>query len=640
MDETASGLRPSAASVHRTSFGTPSWGELLRDALVEVGGVSLVAACFLMIYVRFFGAPIQGALQHASILATLWTGLILARLLICRALMGNAIARWLNAVLVTGTAAFFLACAIGALVGLASWGRIPTWPLVRIYASQPSAFLQAVGLPPTSVLSFFLLAVVLVLFRLARPSSRIHWVQVVGGGLTRLRSTGVFLAIFTIFAIRLYAFASSPPVEDREPLSLIFFSFEEPPPVGSQSSRIRVLNSAEEAARDVYEPAREFRRRNVILIVGDALRGDRIGANGYARRTTPYIDSLVRSGVARSFKRVSSVCAESACGLKAIAQSRYPHEFAATPITLYEVLRRHGYSVQMVLGGDHTNFYGLRSAYGTVDEYVDGSMMNGYYVNDDAAVVDFTAKLQAWDGRPVLMQFHLMSAHALGTRTDDFAVFRPATNYYRFAGSPLTLRMKSIEEARNYYDNGVRRLDDVVRQLLAHLSAKGYLQDSIVVITADHGEMLGEHGLVSHGSAVYQEALEIPLVIASFGGGTPFEADAQSVASQVDIAPTVLRELQIPIPSTWDGFPLQQGQSVDRDFVYFQQGLRVGLLDSRNSISTWKYWVDLASREEFVFDLTADPEERSNLADVVPGELMASWRREVLEQIPSASLAN
>ena len=136
-----------------------------------------------------------------------------------------------------------------------------------------------------------------------------------------------------------------------------------------------------------------------------------------------------------------SVCAESLCGLRAIASSRPRHLFPSNPLALHKILRLHGYRINLILGGDHTDFYGLKETYGAVDNYVDGTDQSNRYVNDDLLVLDFVSKLPAYDhSRPMLFQFHLMSSHDLGNRVDT-PVFEPATNYYACPpGKPRTAK--------------------------------------------------------------------------------------------------------------------------------------------------------------------------------------------------------
>ena len=157
-------------------------------------------------------------------------------------------------------------------------------------------------------------------------------------------------------------------------------------------------------------------------------------------------------------------CSESSCGLLSLASSKYVHQFSSRPFTLQQVLVQHGYRIHLILGGDHTNFYGLKESYGKADSYFDGSSAQGYYMNDDQLVSDRLAAFAASDGTPVMMQFHLMSAHPLGKRHPDALRYQPVTNYARTGiRSGLDVPTASI---LNFYDNGVVRVDIAIASLL------------------------------------------------------------------------------------------------------------------------------------------------------------------------------
>jgi arylsulfatase A-like enzyme len=338
----------------------------------------------------------------------------------------------------------------------------------------------------------------------------------------------------------------------------------------------------------------------------DALRPDNLGLYGYKRDTTPNLDRLAKSGNVRLAHGMRASCAESACGLFSLASSKYFHEISARPFTLQQVLKAHGYQVHLILGGDHTNFYGLRNLYGNVDSYVDGSDSTAQYMNSDRWVLSKAAELPDWGGTPTMFQFHLMSAHPLGTRETEFMKWTPVTNY----SIGITRATLKRENAINYYDNGVLQMDDVIAKLLDTLRTKGYLKNTLVVITGDHGEALGEHGEYSHAKGLREAMIRIPAVIYSFGYIPPKLALSHTVTSQVDIAPTVLHEFQMPKPQNWRGGALQE--EMPPSVRYLQQGSNIGLIDFRSTTSVWKYWLNSKSGEEFAFDLTSDPGETNN----------------------------
>jgi len=297
-------------------------------------------------------------------------------------------------------------------------------------------------------------------------------------------------------------------------------------------------------------------------------------------------------------------------------------------LMLPEVLKRYGYRTMLILGGDHTHFYGLRELYGPVDDYYDGSMAAPYYMNDDQLVVNHVNGLPEWDGRPVMIRFHLMSSHMLGKRHEANTRYEPAANYFFVPNRTLGDDGKTYEKAVNYYDNGVREFDAVVASILDALRRKHYLDDAVVAVTGDHGESLGEHGIWGHEDGVTREALGVPFLMLNYGYQSPSRLDGAAWPSQVDIAPTILAELGMPRPTTWSGVPLQS--PVKRDFIHFEEGPLVGLLDARDAANPWKYWEDRRDGAASAFNLARDPRESHNAVDQAPAQLVRDWRRELV----------
>ena len=386
--------------------------------------------------------------------------------------------------------------------------------------------------------------------------------------------------------------------------------------------------------RDTYRPGPALARGNVFLIVVDALRADHLSLNGYPRQTSPHLAELEKSGSLQNFSRAFSVCAESACGLMGISSSRNIHRFTARPITLQETLRRHGYGIHMILAGDHTNFYGLRESYGIVDSFFDGSMAGEFYINDDYGILDRVDKFPPFSGQPTFIQFHLMSTHSLGKRDAALPKFEPSASFYASLSKNLgrTFTAEEKQSFVNHYDNGVITTDHIIRALLGKLASKGYLNDALVVITADHGEHLGEGDRYGHAHGVAAEVLNIPLMMVGYGKhrGLVLPDMKSRVVSQIDIAPTILEQLGIQVPRTWSGIPLQNRASGNRH-VFFQQKGEFGLIESKDASSIWKFRVDASSGKEFAYDLVADPAETSNRATEVAAEIKVAWRRLLID---------
>ena len=599
-------------------------GSPFVGAALEAVAWFALAGAFLATYVRS-GASASSIVPHLHLVADLAIALAALRVLVALSPLPRALARGLSTGLLFAAWTSLALLYIAAIVGLRSWGRVTTWELIVSYVPQARGLLDAVGVPwwvPVAAL----VAVLGVLGLLAAFARRWDWVDPAARKLSRAMRAGVVIAFVAALG-DMYRVLAVPPVTEQEPLSLIFFPEQATVQVQSQSlDQVGTMlrGEAEDRARAAYKPAAQFRRRNVVLIVSDALRADHMGVYGYARSTTPYLARMKAEGRARVAPPVLAACSESQCGLLSLASSRYVHEFATRMFLLPEVLARHGYRTAMVLSGDHTHFYGLKERYGAVDSFFDASHAGGEYMNDDRLVVSHLQGWPAWDGRPLLLQMHLMSSHMLGKR-EGTGPFEPAANYF-FVPNQME-NGKPSPRAINYYDNGVRQMDAVVERIVKALAGKGYLDDAIVIVTGDHGEGLGEHGIWGHSNAVYEEFMRVPFVMLDFGApGAPI--DGRVVPSQVDLAPTILADLGIPQPETWNGQALQRGASAP--FAFFAERSLSGVLDRRDPARPWKYWEDFATGAAWAYDLAADPGETRNLAGQVPAERLRDWKRELV----------
>jgi glucan phosphoethanolaminetransferase (alkaline phosphatase superfamily) len=481
---------------------------LLRSLALDFLTWLVLPAVFLYIYINGFGAPLASAFPHAMLLLSGAAGFASLRLIFWRCLPYQQ-ARIAASLAQAVPAIVLLAYYALVLLGLSSWGRVISWPLIHTYALQGPQLFGTLGFSPTVVVLSAACALgipPLVIWKWITPHDWPRWIGTrnFSRPIYRFAMIVVFCACFSSLGVLRFTVFLSGGTE--EPFNLTFL-----PARGVQKLQhhilgtVSVLDKREDSARKEYRTNPKFRPRNIVLVVSDALRADRLGIYGYPRATTPFLARVADHGGLDIFRNAHSICAESSCGLMAISTSRYSTDFPSRPFSLQEVLRRHGYEVHMMLGGDHTNFYGLRDAYGKVDSYLDGSTQSTYYMNDDRLVLDAATRLKYFDGKPVMMQFHLMSSHALGGRFLDSTSFEPSANYYKWAARPPShhARRSEIELASNYYDNGVLQFDAVLEKLLATLEKKGYLNNALVIITADHGEMLGEHGEFStHGRSL------------------------------------------------------------------------------------------------------------------------------------------
>ena len=294
------------------------------------------------------------------------------------------------------------------------------------------------------------------------------------------------------------------------------------------------------------------RPRTVVLFVVDSLRAATCHSMATIGRRPPFLSSLVTSSGARAVPLALSPCPSSETAIWSLLTSRRYRDLAVNAVGLHHVLRESGYKLHFLLSDAHRAWMGLDCLYGTGHAL----FLEGVMDPDLLAAVDkLPAKAPGSGGD--YFHFHLMAAHTAGGRPEpQHERWLPASNrlqYVRDNGLDPAVRAAVV----NYYDNSVLQADDNIRYICGMLEARGYLRDAVVVVTADHGEGLGERAgdYLGHGRSLFQESIHIPLLVWDTTASLP---ETAPLADLTDVAPTVAEMLGIEAPSTW------QGQSIFR----------------------------------------------------------------------------
>jgi arylsulfatase A-like enzyme len=380
-----------------------------------------------------------------------------------------------------------------------------------------------------------------------------------------------------------------------------------------------------------YTVSRDPRRKNVVMIVVDCLRADHVTGSGYPRDTTPLLSRRLESTPVLAPAWTTSACSISECGILAIMTSRPYQRLNAGLFSLPEALHRAGYRTYFAMSGDFTKAYrGLGSAVGDHAElFVDGLADPRYRAYDDRVVLRTLERIPNHSDTPAFFYFHLHSAHEAGEKyqapTWTPSGFNPWTAA-REKDDRLSVLAKfglSREILTNIYDNGVRQADTVIEQILSALNQKGYLERSIVVITADHGEPLGEHDSWRHGNNLYAESIDIPL----FFFDTDFHASRRvAYATHLDIAPTIADLAGIPIPVQWEGRSLL-GTVPEISTAQTTRPHPIEAVIWRTAGANYKYLFNTEHGTEQLFELRRDPAEQVNLIPTADPALMGFLRQ-------------
>jgi arylsulfatase A-like enzyme/Flp pilus assembly protein TadD len=301
---------------------------------------------------------------------------------------------------------------------------------------------------------------------------------------------------------------------------------------------------------------------DVVLITVDTLRADALGVYGNARARTPWIDRLAAEGV--RFDRAHAHNVVTLPSHANILSGRYPFEhgvrdnagfrFPAEVDTLATRLRALGYRTgAFVSAFPLDSRFGLDRGFDVYDDaFADGRAAADFMLPERPAAETVAAArrfLDTRDGRPTFLWLHVYDPHA--------PYQAPASFSAQFPGDP--------------YHAEVAATDDALGAVLRPLLDAGRTGRTLVVLTADHGESLGEHGELTHGLFAYEATLRVPLVIHAPRVVGP--AVVTEPARHVDILPTVLDALGQPLPSDLPGrslLPAAAGEPVAPAPAYFE----------------------------------------------------------------------
>lgn len=400
-------------------------------------------------------------------------------------------------------------------------------------------------------------------------------------------------------------------------------------------SKMQALKDKQVKANFDVELAGFNGKTNVILIIADALRADRLPSYGYAKPTTPFLSTLQQNDPA--FQQVdyfTSTCSESICGIYSILSSRQYANIGFDLYGLSEVLKSAGYTKNFILSSNH-NYNALNKLYGReFDYYADGNDFKPHHtLHDDEGVIRSLDNIPNFQEQPAFFYIHLMSSHSLGKNKTPFNRYLPFIEHVPgFAGKEVTEDLDRLsDQLANAYDNGILQLDDYIRRIFESLDNKGYLEDSLVIITGDHGDGLGERGYFFHTYNLFHEDINVPLIWYT----SKCQLKNTRYGTHIDVAPSVLDCLGIPIPDTWQGKSLLTDYQEER--ITIHQTLReektiMVMLETRNHL-----YKLMATMYEGVisnyrlFDYYMDPAEKNNMIDEANPSLVAELKA-VLEQ--------
>jgi len=380
---------------------------------------------------------------------------------------------------------------------------------------------------------------------------------------------------------------------------------------------------------------------NVLLVTWDTTRADHLSCYGHERETTPHLDRLAQDAV--RYTHCYAVTSWTLPAHASLFTGKFPSAhgamyddegpleltqgikgnpawsaYKARPlsdkeVTLAQVMRQGGYATGAVVAGPWMKrVFGLDVGF---DEY------------DDQNFVDLGARGGELNGRPgedvTRAAIDFVERHADG----PFFLF---LNYYdphgpllpqeaflkRFWKGPRP-KQPTVEFQLAQYDAEIAYTDHHFGRLLQHLRERGLYEDMWIVVTADHGELMGDHGMWGHGNSLSQAEVHVPLIVKEPGAARPRGTD-DTIVQQVDVMPLLLGRIGLPFPPNMQGVaPPARGHPIVAE-VYPLPFMGQGK-DARQQ-GDWRVlfhegykfaWSSHGHHQ--LFELGADPTEAENL---------------------------
>lgn len=316
-------------------------------------------------------------------------------------------------------------------------------------------------------------------------------------------------------------------------------------------------------------------RPNVIFIVVDALRPDHLSGYGYERPTSPNLDAFMASGArfAEATSTSSWTYPSNAAMLTGLLPSHIGVKDWASPpgvvpaerTLLAELLHDAGY--QNV--GFVTNYF-LWPQFGLNQGFDFYDRLNGSERAEDLNQMAFdwlTEHPDAGESQPLFLYMYYYDSHSwydppapYDTLYDPTYTGPLTPELYGHGRSviagDLVLEPRDVEYLLALYDGEITYWDIHFQQLMDRLAAEGLLENALVVVTSDHGEMFGEHGKWLHGNSLYEEVLRVPLLI-RYPGVVAAGRVSDTPVTTADLMPTVLDLLNLPVPDGLDSLSLK-----------------------------------------------------------------------------------
>ena len=399
----------------------------------------------------------------------------------------------------------------------------------------------------------------------------------------------------------------------------------------------------------------------IVLITIDTLRADHLGCYGCFRDTSPNLDRLAAEGV--QFHNTITTMATTLPAHVSLFTSRYPAQTGVTTngkkikiqaaagnrLRFFaEMLQDVGYRTAAFVSATPVKRYtGIHAGF----EFFNEPDVKGRRANETTEKV--LEWLDAAPADPFFLWIHYFDPHKPYHPPEEFNIFTEDDGLFDFLRSRKVPdpRDPKVVEANNLYDGEILFTDNQIERVFDKLRQIGVYEEATIVVTADHGEGLGQHDRIGHGE-IHNEQLFVPLIIKLPEGHRWNGRSVEHLASTTDLLPTLTAALRLPISDTdraqFTGVnalttrPQREFALAQRTFGTprkWGKGEKFALV-----ALDWKFLYRTRPRRrarwrDQLFDMRTDPGESTNLIGVYP-ERAEALREQLLAEIAAHSTSD
>lgn len=385
------------------------------------------------------------------------------------------------------------------------------------------------------------------------------------------------------------------------------------------------------APREASARPRHATAKNVVIVLIDTLRGDRLRMNRASSRVqTPALDAFAAAGA--NFRSAQAPENWTKPSVASVLTSTYPSTHGAKydpsmlapeALMVSEILKRAGFTTgSFIANGFVSDRFGFSQGWDHYTNYIRESRST----RAEAVFGEAADWIEAHKDQRFFAYVHTIDPHVPYDPPDEFLRMydaEPYTGVVENRRTPtlledakrspprVTLGPRDVARIEALYDAEISYHDRHFGRFLERLAALGLADDTIVFVTSDHGEEMNDHGSWGHGHSVFQELLNVPLAV-RWPGVVPNGAVHTETVSTIDVVPTALEALGVEAPPELEGhslLPVLRGEPPIGPAVAFSD-----FQENRRVIRAGRYKLIVRGNlRSILFDLETDPGERAEL---------------------------